>query len=206
MIGKILGCDREDSQGLKARMRRAWHHIRKKGKGDSKNCVAMEIYTSWVKKRAKEFRIPYAYEGPMFPVVSKSTTIPIETMGEYQEALAKIRLNKDAWEEKFLKDDFENVKLKKKVKDHEKTLYFQDGWLMEKDEKIRRKDDAIKKYIKERKRKHEEMKNGNPAPGNWKKVVNKLKAEKAKLKAYYGKGILKLKLHQAFGFSSDEDA
>src|ERR1051325_12254127 len=80
----------EDSQGLKARMIRAWHHIRRKEKCNARNCVAMEIYTSWVKKRAKEFRMPYAYEEPMFPVVSKSTTTPIETMGEYQEALDKM--------------------------------------------------------------------------------------------------------------------
>ena len=81
--------------------------------------------------------MPYAFEETMFPVVSKSTTIPIQTMGEYQEALAKMRLEKETQEEKFLKPDYENVKLKKQVKDHEKTLSFQDGWLMEKDEKIR---------------------------------------------------------------------
>src|ERR1051325_11833800 len=114
-----------------------------------------------------------------------------------------MRLEKEALEDKFLKTDLENVKLKKQVKNHEKTLYFKDGWLMEKDEKIRRKDDAIKKYIKERKRNLEEMTISNPAPDDWKKVINKLKAEKAELKAYYGKEILKLKLHQAFGSSSD---
>ena len=146
--------------------------------------------------------MPYAYEEPMFPVVSKSTTIPIETMGEYQEALAKMRLEKEALEDKFLKTDFENEKLKKQVKDHEKTLYFQDEQLMEKDEKIHRKDNAIKRYIKERKRKLE-MTTSNPAPDDWKKAE---KAEKAELKAYYRKEILKLKLQQAFGSSSDEDA
>ena len=91
--------------------------------------------------------MPYAYEEPMFPVVSKSTTIPVETMGEYQEALTKMRLEKEALEDKFLKTDFENEKLKKQVKDHEKTLYFQDEWLMEKDEKIHRKDNAIRAWI-----------------------------------------------------------
>ena len=95
--------------------------------------------------------------------------------------------------------------LKKQVKDHEKTLYFQDEWLMEKDEKIRQKDNAIKRYIKERKRKLEEMTTSDPSPDEWKKVISKLKAEKAELKAHYGKEILKLKLHQAFGSSSDED-
>src|ERR1051325_1227013 len=195
----------EDSQGLKAGMIKAWHHIRIKEEGNARNYVAMEIYTSWVKKRAKEFRMPYAYEEPMFPVASKLATIPIETLGEYQEALAKMRLEKYVLEDKFLKADFENVKLKKQVKDHEKMLYFQDEWLMEKDEKIRRKDNAIKRYIKERKRKLEEMTTSDPAPDEWKKVISKLKAEKAELKAHYGKEILKLKLHQAFGSSSDED-
>ena len=149
--------------------------------------------------------MPYADEEPMFSAVSKSTTFPVETMGEYQEALAKMRLEKEALEDKFLKTDLENEKLKKQVKDHEKTLYFQDEWLMEKDEKIRQKDNAIKRYIKERKRKLDEMTTSNPAPDEWKKVINKLKAEKAELKAHYGKEILKLKLHQAFGSSSDED-
>ena len=45
----------------------------------------------------------------------------------------------------------------------------------------------------------------NPAPNEWKRVISKLKAEKAELKAHYGKEILKLKLHQAFGSSSDKD-
>ena len=149
--------------------------------------------------------MPYAYEDPMFSIASKSTNFPVETMGEYQEALTKIRFEKEALESKFLKTNLENEKLKKQVKDHEKTLYFQDEWLMEKDEKIRQKDNAIQKYVKEKRRKLEEMTTSDPAPDEWKKVINKLKAEKAELKAHYGKEILKLKLHQAFGSSSDED-
>src|ERR1051325_7909970 len=119
------------------------------------------------------------------PYASKSTIFPVETMGEYQEALTKIRLEKEALENKFLKTDLENEKLKKQVKDHEKTLYFQDAWLMEKDEKIRQKDHAIKRYIKERKRKLEEMTTSDPDPDEWKKVISKIKSEKAELKAHY---------------------
>src|ERR1043165_5381149 len=197
--------EEEDSQGLKSRMIKAWHHIRRKEKGKAKNCVAMETYTSWVKKRAKEFRMPYAYEEPMFSAASKSTIFPVETMGDYQGALTKIRFEKEALENKFLKANLENEKLKNQVKEHEKTLYFQDEWLMEKDEKIRQKDNAIQKYVKEKKRKLEEMTTSDPAPNEWKRVINKLKAEKAELKARYGKEILKLKLQQAFGSSSDED-
>ena len=49
------------------------------------------------------------------------------------------------------------------------------------------------------------MTTNNPTPNEWKRVISKLKAEKAELKARYGKEILKLKLQQAFGSSSDED-
>ena len=132
----------------------------------------------------------------MLPVVSKPPTIPIETMGKYQETLAKMRLEKDAWEDKFRKTDVENRKLKKRVKDHEETLYCQDGWLMGKDEKIRQKDAAIKRYIRERKKKLEKLANDTPAPDEWKNVVDKLRTEKAEMKAYYGKEIIKLKLHE----------
>src|SRR4051812_48359728 len=141
--------------------------------------------------------MPYAYEKPMFPVVSQR---PNE---EYQDTLTKMRIEKDAWEEKFRRTDVENRKLKKRVKEHEETLYYQDGWLMSKDEKIRQKDAAIKRYIKESKKKIEGPTSNAPIPDNWKNVVDKLRAEKAKFKAYYGKEIMKLKLHNAFGSSSD---
>src|ERR1051325_11510483 len=195
----------EDSQGLQARMIKAWHHIRRKEKGKARNCVAMETYTSWVKKRAKEFRMPYAYEDPMFSIASKSTNFPDKAVGEYQEALTKIRFEKEALESKFLKANLENEKLKKQVKEHEKTLYFQDEWLMEKDKEIHQKYDAIKNFVKERKGTLEDLTNSNLTPNEWKRVINKLKAKKAELKARYGKEILKLKLQQAFGSSSDED-
>ena len=77
---------------------------------------------------------------------------------------------------------------------------------MSKDEKIRRKDATIKRYIREGKKKLEDSANDTPTPDEWKNVVDKLRTEKAEMKAYYGKEIMKLKLHEAFGSSSDEDA
>src|SRR3954470_2972603 len=141
---------------------------------------------------------------PMFPAVSQRPNIP--AMEEYQDTLAKMRTEKDAWEEKFRNTEVENRKLKKRVKDHEETLYYQDGRLMSKDEKILQKDATIKRYIKESKKNLEASTSNAPMPDNWKNVVNKLRTEKAELKAHYGKEIMKLKLHNAFGSSSDEDA
>src|ERR1051325_7230982 len=99
--------------------------------------------------------MPYTYEDPMFSIASKSTNFPVEAVGEYQKALTKMRFEKEALESEFLKANLENEKLKKQVKDNEKALCFEDEWLMEKDEKIRQKDNAIQKYIKEKKRKLE---------------------------------------------------
>jgi hypothetical protein len=57
----------------------AWHNIHRKGKSELglKNYVALEPSISWVKKREKEFKMPYAYEKPMSLVVVKSPTIHI---------------------------------------------------------------------------------------------------------------------------------
>ena len=107
--------------------------------------------------------MPYAYEEPMFPVVSKQTTIPMETIREYQEALAKMRLEKEALEDKCLKTDFENVKLKKQVKDHEKRSTFKmDGsW-----RKMRRFVERMtrSRNTSNKEKKLEELTNANPAP------------------------------------------
>ena len=44
----------KDPQGLKGRMVRAWRKIHRKGRKElgPKNCVTLEPYTAWVRKRA----------------------------------------------------------------------------------------------------------------------------------------------------------
>src|SRR3954462_13739181 len=85
----------DNPKRLKVRMVKAWYDVRWKEKGEERNCIAMDAYTCWVKKRAKEFQMPYAYEKPMFPAVSRRPNIP--TMEESQDTLAKMRIEKDAW-------------------------------------------------------------------------------------------------------------
>src|SRR3954470_19104239 len=65
----------DNPKRLKARMVRSWYDVRWKEKGEERNCIAMDAYTCWVKKRAKEFQMPYAYEKPMFPVVSQRPNV-----------------------------------------------------------------------------------------------------------------------------------
>ncbi|KAI5434104.1 hypothetical protein KIW84_021100 [Lathyrus oleraceus] len=68
----------KDPQGLKARMVRAWRKIHKKGRSElgPKNCIALEPYTTWVRKRASEYLMPYDYPRPTPLVVVGPSTLP----------------------------------------------------------------------------------------------------------------------------------
>ncbi|KAI5429583.1 hypothetical protein KIW84_034239 [Lathyrus oleraceus] len=68
----------KDPQGLKARMVRAWRKIHKKGRNElgPKNCIALEPYTTWVRKRASEYLMPYDYPRPTPLVVAGPSTLP----------------------------------------------------------------------------------------------------------------------------------
>ncbi|KAI5438368.1 hypothetical protein KIW84_024203 [Lathyrus oleraceus] len=68
----------KDPQGLKARMVRAWRKIHKKGRSElgPKNCIALEPYTTWVRRRASEYLMPYDYPRPTPLVVAGPSTLP----------------------------------------------------------------------------------------------------------------------------------
>ncbi|KAI5423943.1 hypothetical protein KIW84_030240 [Lathyrus oleraceus] len=54
----------KDPQHLKQKMVHAWLSVHRKGRYElgSRICVALEAYSLWVKKRALELKMPYAYE------------------------------------------------------------------------------------------------------------------------------------------------
>ena len=67
-----------DPQLLKQKMIPAWHNVHRKGRSELglHNCVALEAYTLWVKKRALELKMSYACERPMSMVVAEPLTLP----------------------------------------------------------------------------------------------------------------------------------
>jgi hypothetical protein len=81
----------------------AWHNLHRKGRFELGlcNCVALEAYTLWVKKRALELKMPYACERPMSMVVVEPLTLPNQDVEELEDALAKMKQEKDMWEERF---------------------------------------------------------------------------------------------------------
>ncbi|KAI5394882.1 hypothetical protein KIW84_061489 [Lathyrus oleraceus] len=92
--------DGKDPQGLKGRMVRAWCKIHRKGrmvrawrkihrKGRKelgpKNCIALEPYTSWVKRRASEHLMPYEYPRPTPLVVAGPSTLSDQGVEELRD-------------------------------------------------------------------------------------------------------------------------
>ena len=93
----------KDPQHLKQRMIHAWHNVHRKGRSELGpcNCVALEAYTLWVKRRALELKIPYPCERPMSMVVVEPLTLPNQDVEELQDTLIKMKQKKDMWEERF---------------------------------------------------------------------------------------------------------
>ncbi|KAI5399210.1 hypothetical protein KIW84_064551 [Lathyrus oleraceus] len=79
--------DGKDPQGLKARMVRAWRKIHRKGRKElgPKNCIALEPYTVWVRKRASEYLMPYEYPRPTPMIMVGPSTLPNQGVEELRD-------------------------------------------------------------------------------------------------------------------------
>ncbi|KAI5401651.1 hypothetical protein KIW84_066213 [Lathyrus oleraceus] len=77
----------KDPQGLKSRMVRAWRKVHKKGRKElgPKNCIALETYSAWVRKRASEYLMPYDYPRPTPLVVAGPSTLPNQGVEELRD-------------------------------------------------------------------------------------------------------------------------
>ncbi|KAI5389142.1 hypothetical protein KIW84_074696 [Lathyrus oleraceus] len=111
----------KDPQHLKPKIMHAWHNVHRKGRFELGpcNCVALEAYTLWVRKRALEFKMPYPCERPMSMVVVEPLTLPNQDVEQLEDALVKMKQEKDMWEERFhaLSKKHEELQLESKDKD-----------------------------------------------------------------------------------------
>ncbi|KAI5436103.1 hypothetical protein KIW84_022519 [Lathyrus oleraceus] len=81
--------------------------------------IALEAYTTWVKKRTLELKMSYACERPMSLVVAEPLTLSNQDVEELEDALTKIKQETDIWEERFhaLSQKHEELQLESKKKD-----------------------------------------------------------------------------------------
>ncbi|KAI5400594.1 hypothetical protein KIW84_065471 [Lathyrus oleraceus] len=126
---------------------------------------ALEAYTLWVKKRALELKMPYPCERPMSKVVVEPLTLPNQDVEELEDALAKMKREKDMWEERLhaLSKKHEELQLESK----------------DKDALIELLEDRVTKIQRE----PEVSSSSMPQPSiAWKKIVDQLVLEKTQMK------------------------
>ena len=160
----------KDPQHLKQKIVHAWHNVHRKGRSELGpcNCVALEAYTLWVKKRALELKMPYPCERPMSMVVVEPLTLPNQDVEELEDALAKMKQEKDMWEECFraLSKKHEELQLESK----------------DKVARIELRADRVTKRQGEPNASSSSM----PQPFvAWKKIVDQLVLEKTQMKASF---------------------
>ncbi|CAL5207433.1 unnamed protein product [Lathyrus oleraceus] len=111
----------KDPQHLMQKIMHAWHNVHRKGRSElgPHNCVPLEAYTLWVKKRALELKMPYPCERPISMVMAGPLTLPNQDVEELEDALTKMKQEKDMWEELFsaLSKKHEELQLESKEKD-----------------------------------------------------------------------------------------
>jgi hypothetical protein len=194
LLAGVFYHDEGEGLDMRARFVRAWHTIQRKENNQlgKKLCVAFEPYTQWVISRAAKLGMPYhPKKSPPSAATSSSPSIPVENKEEFQELLARMKLERDTRERKFHTSELENKELKKQLKEKDDMLFMQDGWIIEKDALLRQ--DA-------RKRKRQEdlfssaypESDCPPASKAWKEIVDKLVTEKAMMKSFYKDKIEKL--------------
>ncbi|KAI5433539.1 hypothetical protein KIW84_020722 [Lathyrus oleraceus] len=157
----------KDPQHLKQKIVHAWHDVHRKGRFELGpcNCVA---YTLWVKKRALELKMPYPCERPMSMVVVEPLTLPNQDVEELEDALVKMKQEKDMWEDHFraLSKKHEELQLESKDKDA----------LIE----------LLEDRVTKRHRELEVSSSSMPRPSvAWKKIVDQLVLEKTQMKASF---------------------
>ncbi|KAI5398252.1 hypothetical protein KIW84_063881 [Lathyrus oleraceus] len=156
---------------LKQKMIHVWRDVHRKGRSElgPGNCVALEAYTLWMKKRALELKMPYACERPISMVVVEPLTLLNQDVEELEDALAKMKQERDMWEEHFhaLSRKHEELQLESKDKDA----------LIE----------LLEDRVTKRQREPEVSSSSSmPSPSiAWKKIVDQLVLEKTQMKTSF---------------------
>ncbi|XP_050878241.1 uncharacterized protein LOC127082062 [Lathyrus oleraceus] len=178
LLSGFFYLNEEESSGLKDKIIHAWRNIHRKGKDrlGRKNYVTFELYTQWVCARASELKMPYALDKTSFPyVITSSYTIPIDNMKEFQEILAKLKLERDTWEGKYHVLNDKKVKMEQQLKEKDDLIHILEQQAVKKQEE---QEGLLISKVQP----FHEYSNIPPTSGAWKGIIDKLMVENAQLK------------------------
>jgi hypothetical protein len=122
-----------------------------------------------VKKIALELKMPCAYERPMSMVVVEPLTLPNQDIEELEDALSKMKQERDLWEERFHALNRRHVKLQIESRNKDALI------------------EILEERVVKRHREPKDLSSSSmPHPsGAWKKIVDQLVLEKAQMKTSF---------------------
>ncbi|KAK2375369.1 hypothetical protein QL285_076261 [Trifolium repens] len=145
----------EDPSNKRRKFVQAWHAIRRLGRGQlgRKSDVVHKSYLQWVIDRARNFGMPYEmFRGVSATTPPSSLPLPFDTKEEFQEILAKLSRERDAWKTRCEVAELENETLKGKLEQKDHMILTQNRQIVEGNVLLRRKDDLLRHDSKRRKR------------------------------------------------------
>ncbi|KAK2381879.1 hypothetical protein QL285_069455 [Trifolium repens] len=144
----------EDPSNKRRKFVQAWHAIRRLGRGQlgRKSDVVHESYLQWVIDRAKNFGMPYEMSrGVSATTPPSSLPLPFDTKEEFQEILAKLSRERDAWKTRCQVVELENETLKGKLEQKDHLILTQNQQIVEGNVLLRWKDALLRHDSRRRK-------------------------------------------------------
>jgi hypothetical protein len=116
-------------------------------------CFVSESYNQWVIDRAAKLGMPYPIQRPLSSVTSSSLSppLPFDTKEEFQEILAELSRERDAWKTRCQVGELENETLKGKLEQKDHLILTQNQQIVEGNVLHRRKDALLRHDSKRRK-------------------------------------------------------
>jgi hypothetical protein len=156
LLTNVFYLNQEGSSDTRNRCVQAWRTIHRKEKNQLGRRLGFvsESYNQWVIDRAAKLGIPYPIQRPISSVTSSSLSspLPFDTKEEFQEILAELSRERDAWKTRCQVAELENETLKGKLEQKDHMILTQNRQIVEGNVLLRRKDDLLRHDSKRRKR------------------------------------------------------
>ncbi|KAK2455850.1 hypothetical protein QL285_003266 [Trifolium repens] len=155
LLTSVFYLNQEGSSDTRNRCVQAWRTIHRKEKNQLGRRLGFvsESYNQWVIDRAAKLGMPYPIQRPLFSVTSSSLSspLPFDTKEEFQEILAKLRREKDAWKTRCQAAERENETLRGKLEQKDHELFAQSQEIVKKNVLLQRKNSLLSSDPKRRK-------------------------------------------------------
>jgi hypothetical protein len=155
-LTRVFYLNQEGFSDTRNRCVKAWRTIHRKDRNQlgKRLGIVSELYTKWVIDRATTLGIHYPLKRPLSSVVPTPSSQPLhfDTKEEFQEQLAELIREKDAWKKRCQIAELENETLKGELEQKDHLIFLQSQQIVEKNDLLQQKDVLLRQDSKRKKR------------------------------------------------------